>query len=425
MVSCAFGYWQLARPDLKVHPLNPRPAARSPLANRGGIFDRHGEAVALTVSSGGRTERAVRSPGLIHVVGYSDPRYGFAGIESAYNADLAGLGRGFGDWLRDPLRMRPQGRDVWLTIDARVQEAAENALGRRPGAVVAVRPRTGEILAMVSYPAYSPAELPRILAGEIPGAPLLNRATQGLYPPGSTFKLVTLAAALEAGLVPTARERATYQRALAVSSNPDFAELGLQLGARELASVASRIGFGARLPLELPANVSPLPAATDAGELAQVSIGQGGLVATPLQMAVAVAAVANGGVVMKPHIVLEVREPSGRLARFTRVEPLGDPAFSVATARAVTEAMVLAVEEGTARQARLPGRRVAGKTGTAENPHGAPHAWFVGFAPAYRPEVAVAVVVENGGSGGAVAAPIGRAVLLAALLADRPPEVSP
>jgi len=420
-VVVLLGYWQTARSDLRTHPFNPRFTVRS-LAARGGILDRHGEALAETHAVGDGMERRLFGPAsLSHVVGYVDPRFGLAGIEAARQADLAGLDRGLVDWWRDPLRRRPEGKDVWLTIDARVQAAAERALGNRRGAVVALRPRTGEVLAMVSYPAFAPEELPRLLrAGEHGGeAPLFNRAVQGLYPPGSTFKVLTMAAAFDAGLIGSQQELEALQRALAASSNEPFANLGLQLGARELAAVASRVGFGSQLVTDLPHAISPLPGAVAAGDLAQISIGQGELVATPLQMAVVAAAIAHGGVAMRPHLVREVRTRDGRIAHFTRVEPLGPPAFSPAAARAVTEGMVLAVEEGTARQAALDGVRVAGKTGTAQNPHGEAHAWFIGFAPAFRPEIAVAVIVEGGGSGGQVAAPVGRDVMLSALEAMR------
>ncbi|HEY8497174.1 MAG TPA: FtsW/RodA/SpoVE family cell cycle protein [Limnochordales bacterium] len=420
-VIVLFGYWQTLRADLRTHPLNPRFTVQS-LAARGGIRDRHGEALAETRTAGAGMERRLLGPAsLSHVVGYVDPRFGLAGIEAARQADLAGLDRGLVDWWRDPLRRRPEGKDVWLTIDARVQAAAERALGHRRGAVVAIRPQTGEVLAMASYPAFAPEELPRLLGGGEHGgeAPLLNRAVQGLYPPGSTFKVLTLAAAFDAGLIRSPQELEALQRALAASSNEPFANLGLQLGARELAAVASRVGFGSRLVTDLPHAVSPLPGAVKEGDLAQISIGQGELVATPLQMAVVAAAIAHGGVAMRPHLVREVRTRDGRIAHFTRVEPLGPPAFSPAAARAVTEGMVLAVEEGTARQAALDGVRVAGKTGTAQNPHGEAHAWFIGFAPAFRPEIAVAVIVEGGGSGGQVAAPVGREVMLSALEAMR------
>ncbi|HEY8417784.1 MAG TPA: FtsW/RodA/SpoVE family cell cycle protein [Limnochordales bacterium] len=416
IILALLGYWQLARADLRAHPYNPRPAVQGRLVSRGGILDRHGEALAQTYAGSGGPERRLVGPdSLIHVVGYAHPRYGFTGIEAALHADLAGLRRGLADWWRDPLRRRPQGREVWLTIDARVQAAAERALAGRRGAVVVLRPQTGEVLAMISHPAFAVEDLPVLLNGGPEAAPLFNRATQGLYPPGSTFKVLVMAAAFNAGLIPSQDELEALQGALAVSSNEPFERLGLELGARELAAVAGRVGFGTRLPIEVAQAVSPLPGAASHGDLAQASIGQGDLLATPLQMAVVAAAIAHGGVAMKPHLVREVRTADGTVVRFTRIEPLGPPAFSAAAARAVTEGMVRAVEEGTARRAALPGVRVAGKTGTAENPHGEPHAWFIGFAPAFRPEAAVAVVLEGGGSGGQAAAPVGAAVLAAAL----------
>lgn len=416
VVVALMAYWQAVRADLRTHPYNPRPALQGQLEARGGILDRRGEPLAETRTRGGTPVRELVGPAsLVHVVGYADTRFGLAGIEAAYHADLAGLVRDLAEWWRDPLRRRPRGRDVLLTIDNRVQSAAERALAGRRGAVVVLRPQTGEVLAMSSHPTFSPAELPRLLTGREEAAPLLNRATQGLYPPGSTFKVLTMAAALDAGLIASSEQLTALKQALAISSNTPFANLVLQLGARELAAAAGRAGFGARLIAEVPGAVSPLPTAATAGDLTQAGIGQGHLVATPLQMAVVAAAIANQGIAMKPHLVREVRAADGRTARMVRAESLGPPVFSPAAARAVTEAMVLAVEEGTARAAAVPGVRVAGKTGTAEAPNGDTHAWFIGFAPAFQPEVAVAVVIEGGGSGGRVAAPAGGAVLAAAL----------
>jgi len=355
-----------------------------------------------------------------------------------------------------------QGATVVTTIDAKLQQVAKRALGSLPGGVVALDPKTGAVLALVSNPSYDPTELSshnldgvrtartRLLAD--PAKPLLSRAYQELFPPGSTFKLVTAAAALEAGLKPDTMfpnppeltlpqtthklqnfggehclggaPQLTIAQALTVSCNVVFGEIGLAVGADRLVAQAQKFGFDQHVPFDVPfAEGSIPPASAFAGAkpaIAFSAIGQQSDGANPLQMALIAAAIANGGEEMRPRLVSEIRDAQGRVVKSFGPEVWGKP-ISGQTASELTAMMVQVVAAGTGTAAQIPGVQVAGKTGTAETSTGNPHAWFVCFAPAQNPKIVVAVVVLNGGSlgsdatGGRVAAPIARAVMEAAL----------
>ncbi|MDK2784211.1 MAG: penicillin-binding protein [Bacillota bacterium] len=402
---------------------------------RGGIYARGGEVVAETKVIGG-PRRYSMGWAWGPIVGYLDRRLGATGLEASYAAELSGrplLWSALGFNL--PLTAR--GEDLVLTVDAGLQEKAMRLLAGKKGAAVVLDPRTGAVLALASQPSFDPATVSRdweeISRDE--AAPLLNRATQGLYPPGSTFKLVTAAAALSRNpdvltrryfcpgelkltgyTVHCLRAHGTLDlaRALAVSCNVTFARLGLEIGNGALAAQAEQAGFNAGLPFDLPVAVSSFPRGRPGkGETAQRAIGQGEVLATPLELALLAAGIANGGVIMRPYLVQERRLGAWTVGK-TVPERL-EVAMSPGVAKTLTELMVEVTEHGTGQAAQLPGMKVAGKTGTAENPHGKPHAWYVGFAPAGAPRVAVAVVVENGGSGGTVAAPIARELFETAL----------
>ncbi len=430
------------------HPRNPRAAMVRREIVRGGILLAGGEVVARDAGAGG--PRLYAGPqSLSHLVGYEDPRYGTAGLESAYNAVLLGLDRGpslaarLGRLLgRGPER----GSDLILTIDLEIQRAVERAMAGRRGAVVVLEPRTGAVLAMLSNPGFSQrqvsSEWERLASAS--SGPLFNRATLGLYPPGSTIKPIVACIALSAGALgpghvtrcagsisvgeakgdsrtiscPSGARHGELDLAgaLVASCNVAFAQIGWQIGAGRLYNGLREFGFAESLPFEVTAIAGRLPdaATLDRASVAQLAIGQGELVTSPLHMAVMVAALADGGVMRRPYVVSEVRSPDGRTIQRTRPAIRQVP-VSATVARQVTRMMVEAVARGTGLEARVPGVEVAGKTGTAENPGGAPHAWFVGFAPANKPAVALAVVVENGGSGGKVAAPIAREIVRASL----------
>ncbi len=395
------------------------------------------------------------------ITGFYSVVYQRSAIEEQMNTELNGSADSlFYARLQDLVTGRqPQGASVQLTIDPVVQQAAWDALGDQRGAVVALDPKTGAILAMVSKPSYDP----NTLAGHDfsavtdawtalqadPTRPMDNRAIAGsTYPPGSTFKLVTAAAALEAGYTPSTAIAApqvltlpgtstqlhnfggsscsstgalSLADALRISCNTAFAQVGLDLGDDALRKQAEAFGFDSPLNVPMKVTESRFPDNPDAPQTALSAIGQYEVRVTPLQVALVAATIANGGVPMKPYLVQTVR--SQDLTVVDQTEPTElDRAVSTQTAAALRDMMVGVVQNGTGHAAQVPGVQVAGKTGTAQTTaEAAPHAWFTAFAPADNPRVAVAVVVENGGSmgneatGGAVAAPIAKAVIQAAL----------
>lgn len=430
---------------LTAHPLNRRSVEAAEKVERGQILERNGDRMAYSEPDGEGHFRRLYPYGAIasHVTGYSSLRYGKAGIESTFNGYLSGITnpeRRFGPVTH--LWTPTAGNDVTLTIDGALQEAAYRALGNRRGAVVALDPRTGAVLALVSKPGFDPAAIDpnwgTISAAET--SPLLNRAVQGLYPPGSTLKVMIAEAVLNEKIVDTKKificegtlkvgpdytlresndrvdGKVDLEEALAVSCNITFGKLGLELGRSKMAHTFDRYGFSRPVGDELQEAASRLPdfSRLGDGDLAQTAIGQGSLLVTPLRMAMLAAAIANKGIIMKPYLVSKVTAPDGAVIK--QYSPAEFLTVSNATlAGTVSKMMVTVVDEGTGTGARIGGVQVAGKTGTAENPHGNPHAWFIGFAPADKPQIVVAVIAENAGSGGEVAAPIARQVIARAL----------
>ena len=341
---------------------------------------------------------------------------------------------------------------VVIGIDPKIQQAAVSALGGRRGAIVALDPKTGRILASVSIPGYEANQLVDPARQDTAwdqlnqnkDRPLVNRVAQGLYAPGSTMKIITAAAALENGVDPDQKIRVDdpYQAdkswgdyyvrsssgahgdfdmslAFQRSENIYFAKLGLTIGGAKLADYAKRFGIGRTPGLDLAAAKGQL---SNRGLLdrptlvADTSYGQGELLTSPLQMALVAATVGNHGVQVQPHYAIEIRDPNGGILR-TIGGGLSDQVIRADTAAKLTAYLVAAVEApgAFAFGAKIAGVHVAGKTGTAENPSGSPHGWFVGFAPAEDPQVAVAVIIENAGQGGVDAAPVGGAVMRAVL----------
>jgi peptidoglycan glycosyltransferase len=441
LVLLTLAWWQILATGLASEDHNPRLVQRFYDPDRGRILDRTGAIVVESLADG---RRYLHDVSLAHVTGYLDPRYGSQGIELAHDATLTGrAGGGWGGALRhELLRERTRGEDVRITIDPAVQDAARVALGARTGAVVALDPTTGDILAMVSVPTFDPGALGT--TGEAllrdPDAPLLNRATQGLYPPGSVFKTVTAIGALEAGIMtpttivecpgeiiidgfpiscrntPEGVGTYPFEHAFAHSVNGIFARLGVDLGWPRLEATAKRLGFGTGLGLELDVSPSQLHsrgASRTNVLLASTAFGQGELLTTPLQMALVAAAVANGGEMPTPRVALDAWR-DGRHVR-SLSSPSTRRVMSADVASQVAALMVAAADPAHAAGVAIPGLRVAGKTGTAEAGDGTTHAWFIAFAPVEEPRIAVAVVVESGGRGGAVAAPIAGQVIRAAV----------
>jgi penicillin-binding protein A len=396
------------------------------------------------------------------LTGYYSLIFGSSGLEASQNDYLSGSAPELlPQNIVDEMLGRPkQGGTVITTIDPKLQGVATQALGRFPGGVVALDPRTGDILAMTANPSYDPNPLASHV-GQVArsaerkllhsrGKPLLSRAFQELYPPGSTFKLVTASAALQDGMKPSTllpnpaqltlpqtthklqnfggehclggAAQITLAQALQVSCNVVFGEIGLRVGGDRLRAQAERFGFNQHVPFELPFAEGQIPGSSlnSPPAVAFSAIGQQSVAANPLQMALVAGAIANGGVEMRPRLVSEVRDPAGRVAKTFPPQEYGRP-ISAQTASEMTQMMERVVQAGTGTVAQIPGVTVAGKTGTAQNSSGKPHAWFVCFAPAQRPRIVVAVLVLFGGNlgsdatGGAVAAPIAKKVVEAAL----------
>ncbi len=441
----------VAAPRIAARPDNPRHALLD--AGRGSILATDGTLIAHTV--GGKRLYPL-GPELAQTAGYVSVRYGTSGIERAFDPALTPPDLG-----GDPLAQLQQllatlggnpaparGADVVTTIVPSVQAQLFSLLSRYPrGAGVVLDPRSGAVLALASVPSYDPNDFDDVFPAlrADPDAPLLNRALDGLYPPGSTFKVFTAASALDSNTVTmdshfedpgylvigdfvlhdNESEATGYSDltgAFALSSNVDFAQIALKMGVDIFYQYLHRWGIGESLDFELPAETDRVPpqAGIVPGELAQMGFGQGALLMTPLQMALIGATIANGGSEPRPYIVRQVVR-DGTPASVSSVSVLANP-VSPETAAKVTQMMIAVVQRGTGTPAQLPHVTVAGKTGTATNPQGRSHAWFVCFAPADHPRVAVSIVVENVGYGATYAAPIARDVVRTALESATSPE---
>ena len=464
-LAAGAGYWQVAMSsDLSTAPDDAAVIAAARHAVRGIITDRDGKQLAWNAKDkNGEPYRVYASAALSGVIGYSSLLYGQAGLEQAWNAQLTGAASA--DPLYDLTRkFRTDGYDpssLKTTLVLSLQQRASQLLGNDKGAVVMLDPRSGDVLAMVSSPDFdasaltNPATATRTWNGlkADPNLPLFPRATVGQYVPGSIFKIVTSMAALSSGAItpsttyadqpgaektgllvdgfrvvdghhPATDGRAlNYDQAVEVSCNIYFAETGLRAGGQQLTNTAALLGFGAPLPFDLPTAPSQVTGGggsygggfKDAVELANAAYGQGETLVTPLQMALVAATVANGGVEMQPRLVLSATNNAGT----TTFQP--DVVRRVVAAQVadeITTAMVRAVSGTLGQQftsgAQVAGLQVAGKSGTAQlDPGSNPHSWFIAFAPADNPQVAIAVIVENGGHGSARAAPITGAMLRA------------
>jgi len=434
----------VAGPRIAANPYNPRHALLA--AHRGRILASDGTVLAQT--TGDRRSYPLGAA-LAQTVGYVSQRYGTSGLEDAYDraltpADTTGDFTAQIGQIAEAITGKSsisRGADVVTTIDPAVQsELFAQLSGYARGAGVVLDPHTGAVFALASVPSFDPNALSAQFASlaSDQSSPLLNRAVDGLYPPGSTFKMFTASAALDAGVVTMqstfydpgyytigdftlhdnegeATGTQDLTGAFALSSNVDFGQIALKMGTQTFYRYLRRWGIGDSLDFQLPASRDRVPPENSVvpGELAQMGFGQGALLMSPLQMALIGATIANGGSEPRPYLVRQVVWPAGAGSSYGPAE-LATP-ISADTASNVTKMMIAVVEGGTGTSARLAGVTVAGKTGTATNPFGAAHSWFVCFAPAENPRVAVAVIVENAGYGAAVAAPIARNVLRVAL----------
>ena len=451
-------YIQVVRSDeLRNNGSNTRVLVAEYDSERGAIIV-DGEPVAVSVATDGRL-RYLRNypqgPLYAAVTGYHSIIFNNEGIERAENDILSGQDPRLAfRRLADMFTGRdPAGGDVVLTLDPAVQAAAMAGIEGVTGAVVALDPSTGAVLGMASTPTYDPAALSshdpaaiRDYAAQLDAAdpdPRSNQATREIYPPGSVFKVIVSAAALQEGYTPetvipapdeltlpnstrtlenfggsrcSSSGKQSLIDALTISCNTAFAQLGMDLGEDKIRETAEAFGLdGEDFTVPLPVKGSTVGEIEDDAALAQTSIGQRDVRVTTLQAAMIAAAVANDGSLMTPYLVDQVRAPDLSVIDETSPDELSQP-VSEEIANQLTEMMLSVVENGSGRSAQVDGVEVAGKTGTAETPDAPDHNWFIGFAPADDPTIAVAVFVKNGGgTGGDVSAPIARDVLQAYL----------
>jgi len=436
-------------------PENKRGIAKEMKIKRGDILGFDGSTIAGSLRRSGYYYRDYPQGTLApQLVGYDSVRYGRSGIEAQLNDQLTGQSTDLGvqSWIDRLLGRKPKGASVQLTLVPAVQKEAQKALGGQKGAIVVLDPKTGALIASASAPTYDPAKLEHDWArlSKDPGAPLLDRPTQGLYPPGSAFKVVTATSGLENGKVtPTTKfvDTGTYvvfggkvtnyggavfgpndfTTALTYSIDTTFGKVGNLLGRSRLIASMQQFGFYQTPPLPLPAGevvpsgrygkngLLPPGAFMDPLAVAWAACGQEQVLSTPLQMALVAAGVANGGRVMTPYYTQQVVAASGDVVQKAQPQQWRI-AMKPATAAILNTMMQRVVNAGTGTAAALQGIQVAGKTGTAERGDGTNLAWFIAFAPADNPKVAVAVIIEDTQStGGEAAAPLAAAVIKTAL----------
>lgn len=449
---------------------------------RGSIYDRQGRLLAYDrENEEGERVRFYNEPSLAHVLGYtSELGTGVTGLEASYNSTLLGLNRldaRLGQLLHQPI----EGSHLILTVDSHLQRAAEQALSGKAGAAIILDASSGAVLAMASMPrfdpnqVFDPAYVNGLLSQDAPGcqerqdcrAPFLNRATQGLYTPGSTWKTLTLITALDTGqvnpqtvfdfgqpvnspegsyyfyevdgsIIPDynhSEPRLTLEMAYAKSANAAFARLGYEMNPEVLVDYAGRFGFSTDEIFPIEIAYSPSQLASNVDSLfdnnylrAVTAIGQGELQASPLNMALMVLAVLNRGDMPMPHFVQTIRHPDGQTADGPLAGSVLSGLMKPETAEQVRGMMAAVVESGSGGLARVPGLTVGGKTGTAQvGGEKAPHAWFTGYAQDGERGVVVAVLIENGGEGSQVAAPLFAQLAAEALgsLIGQPEEIIP
>lgn len=435
-------------------PRNTRQAIAQSGKERGVIVASDGTVLAESVPDQDDPRRFVRTypqgEAFAHVVGYTSRTVGDSGLEAAYVDELRSRrDLTFSDLISAILGRDLRPRSIRLTVDAGLQKEAFDQMGDRVGAIVALDPATGAILALVSKPSFDPSSLEGPDAAQNwddlladPDQPLADRATRELYPPGSTFKTVVAAAALDVGAatpestfddpaefdLPASTAtisnfggglcgdgtQVTLMFAFIHSCNTIFANLSIQVGANDIGVVAEGLGFNTDLdfPWSVARSVFPTDnLVDDPAALAQSGIGERDVRATPLQMAMVAGAMANNGTVMQPYLLDQMFDADGNAVTQTEPQELGQ-AVEPETAMTVAQMMERVVTEGTGTAATVPGVRVAGKTGTASAGGGASYPWFIGFAPIDSPSIAIAVMFEpqaetgESDTGGRVAAPV-------------------
>lgn len=438
-------YFTLVKgPDIVTRPDNRRMWDIRNKVVRGTIYDRNGKVLSVSEKKAGSGEyKRVYKGGAAtaHVLGYYDAQYGITGLENLYDSYLSSnISASFFAWLGNGFKeVNKKGDDVYSSLDYDLQKIAYDALGSSKGSVVVLKVDTGEILAMVSKPSYDPNNLSKIWKSlnENKDRPLLNRSVSGLYPPGSTFKVVTGISALEniegigdetlndkgkldlgGGYTLSndkgeAMGKINFEQAMIKSSNVFFGSLGIRLE-NNLFKTAEDFRFNKNVPADgiiIDKSSFPRYKSYEKGNLAQSGIGQAEVLATPVQMALVAQAIANDGVMMKPTLINKVKDYNGNTVQNLNTSSIGE-ITSGGYASEIRRFMRDVVSKGTGTRAQVSGVQVCGKTGTAQHiENKTPHSWFIGFAPYKNPEIAIAVIVEEGGYGGTAAAKISSKVM--------------
>ncbi len=428
-------------PGIENKPTNKRLWAKRNEVLRGTIYDRNQQALTKSERVNTLTQKReyTGGPAFAHVLGYLDPIYGITGLEKKYDSELMADDTSIIKYFSFNQKKEEKiGHDLITTLDMDLQKNAFDSLDNHIGSVVALNPQTGEILAMVSKPSFDPNNLKATWSSinADKSRPLLNRAVSGLYPPGSTFKTITAISAIDnisgikdksfedngrLPLGPNAYLRdfegemfgtLSFKESYVKSSNVVFGGIGLELGNANLKNTAESFYFNKEIPCDgiiIDKSIFPQYGKYEKGNIAQSAIGQSGVLATPMQMALVASSVANNGVMMKPYLVSKVMSNKGKVIKEISPTEIGTVA-SKDDAVYMKGLMRAVVAGGTGSQANIPGLNVCGKTGTAENntmgKGSVDHSWFIAFAPYDNPKIAIAVIIENGGQGGEVAAPI-------------------
>lgn len=417
---------------------NKRIREREDKILRGTIYDSSGTVLALSKMETRQRRIYPFNERYAHVIGYNSVTYDKSGLEASFNKKLVETNPM--DEITNLFtheNTSPNGADLYLTIDNEMTALAQELMAGKNGAVVAVVPATGEVLCLYSNPSFDPNEdamaknFESLTKSE--DAPFVARCTQGLYAPGSTFKIITAAAALEANVTTDINDEGSIivdgyevknydgkklgniniKQGFAASSNVMFASYGVSMGAEKLKEVAARFGIGEKIPFDIATNKSlfKYPNGMSQTDIAACAIGQGKLLVTPLNMALVAAAIANDGVIMKPYIVEKAAFDNGRKVYSAKAETW-KTAVNKATADKIGEYMLECVETGTGTGAKIDGIKVAGKTGTAENEkNGKEHAWFVCYAPYDNPQIAICVMQEYTGRTGSSCTPIAKELI--------------
>lgn len=430
-------------PDIVTRPDNRRMWDIRNKVVRGTIYDRDGKVLSVSEKAGKNGYKRVYKGGAAtaHVLGYYDAQYGITGLENLYDSYLSSnISASFLAWLGNSFKeVDKKGDDVFTSLDYSVQKAAYDALGSSRGSVVVLKVDTGEILAMVSKPSFDPNNLSKNwkALNNNENRPLLNRSVSGLYPPGSTFKVITGISALEniegiadeiyddKGKVDLgggytlsndkgkAMGKINIEQAMIKSSNLFFGNLAIRLKGN-LFETAEKFRFNRDIPSEgiiIDKSRFPKYKSSEEGNLAQSGFGQAEVLATPVQMVLVAQTIANDGVMMKPTLISKVTDYNGNIVKSLNTSELGD-VTSAGYASEVRRYMRDVVSKGTGTRAQVSGIQVCGKTGTAQHVESKnPHSWFIGFAPYKDPQIAIAVIVEEGGYGGTAAAGISAKVM--------------